>query len=351
MNEEEILVTASDNIPYSEIEKQFGIVDSQIVVGANIFRDVFASWRDLFGGETKGYKKDIDKMKKAAMQSIREQAIDKGGNAVLALKIDLDELSGGGKSMFMLNIYGTAVKLKESVFESSNHIDKVNELEINEIEFFKERNKIARKINEAIDITRDVNLDSISKYDLWDQRIASEVLAHSFTANYVLKENFSEIPLSFIEEFLKENIHKIKPDYWDLVYSNFNEKDWFNHQFLYDLIQDENYIKRFRALKLCTLKKKSYKRDEIKSFEILGDFLVNKFDSSVKKREVNKVIGIAKVYVCPYCLQENKMKNSECECGRSKFGFINSGNTPKSIGNYLLEMANAMKTAFSQYNK
>ncbi|HAW81197.1 MAG TPA: hypothetical protein DCX27_16735, partial [Balneola sp.] len=42
-----ILITTSDNIPFSQIEKHLGMVDSQIVVGANLFSDVFAGFRDL----------------------------------------------------------------------------------------------------------------------------------------------------------------------------------------------------------------------------------------------------------------------------------------------------------------
>jgi len=81
MKKENILITTSDNFASNKIKAQYGIVDSQIVVGANLFRDVFSSFRDIFGGETKGYKKDINKMKKAALDSIKEQASDYGANA------------------------------------------------------------------------------------------------------------------------------------------------------------------------------------------------------------------------------------------------------------------------------
>ncbi|MFN1836290.1 heavy metal-binding domain-containing protein [Balneola sp. MJW-20] len=50
-------------------------------------------------------------MKVAAMKELERKAKRKGANAVIALKMDLDEVSGGGKSMFMLNVIGTAVKM------------------------------------------------------------------------------------------------------------------------------------------------------------------------------------------------------------------------------------------------
>lgn len=51
-----ILITTTDNIPFSQIENHLGMVDSQIVIGANLFSDVFAGFRDLFGGEVKDTK-------------------------------------------------------------------------------------------------------------------------------------------------------------------------------------------------------------------------------------------------------------------------------------------------------
>ncbi|MDZ7692493.1 MAG: heavy metal-binding domain-containing protein [Balneolaceae bacterium] len=142
MNQDQILLTSSDNFPLSEIQRQFGVVDSQIVIGANIFRDVFSSFRDVFGGETKGYKKDLDKLKKAAFQEIKKQAKEFGANAVISLRLDLDEVSGGGKSMFMLNAYGSAVSLKESVFKQEEKRNTINEISVDHIEYFKKRNNL-----------------------------------------------------------------------------------------------------------------------------------------------------------------------------------------------------------------
>lgn len=351
MGQDQILLTSSDNIPHSKIERQFGVVDSQIVIGANIFRDVFSSFRDVFGGEAKGYKKDLDKMKKAAFYEIKEKAKDYGANAIISLRLDLDEISGGGKSMFMINAYGSAVKLEESFLAKEEKTSTIEEVSSEDIQYHKERNSIKKKIENAEEIAKEVSLNKISKYDLWDRDVALNVLKYTEMPSGILKNNFSEIPVEFIEDFLKDDIHKLHRTFWNLVFDDFNERNWFNYEFLSELLQDENYLKRFRALRLCVLKKNSYRREEIEKFEELGNFLLSDFDTSVESREVSKLIGSKNVYTCPYCLRDAPLeKDKTCECRRNKFGFKTSNNTPESIADYYLQTAKAMKSAFSQYN-
>lgn len=327
------------------------MVDSQIVIGANIFRDVFSSFRDIFGGETKGYKKDLHKMKKAAFSEIKEQAKNHGANAIISLRLDLDEVSGGGKSMFMLNAYGSAVKLEESFLAKEKETSTIEEVSFEDIQYYRERNALKKKIENAEEIAKEVNLSNISKYDLWDRNVALNVLKHSDTASRNLENNFSEIPAEFIEDFLREDIHKLHLNFWSLVFNDFNERNWFNYEFLSELLQEENYLKRFRALKLCVIKKNSYRREEIEKLEKLGNFLHSDFDTSVESREVSKMIGSKNVYTCPYCLRDTPLKKDRnCDCGRNKFGFKTSEYTPESIADYFLQTANAMKSAFSQYN-
>ena len=213
MNQDNILVTSSDNIPFSEIEQQFGVVDSQIVVGANIFRDTFAGIRDIFGGETKGYKKDINKMKAAALSNVKDQAIQKGANAIIALKIDLDELSGGNKSMFMMNIYGSAVKLSETALESSADSEEMPEVVQDDIDYFKKKSNLRVKIDQADYILNNIQLSSISKFSLWNKDTVQRVLDEYYKAGYETRNNFQKhldnIPVELVEYYLANNFDQI----------------------------------------------------------------------------------------------------------------------------------------------
>lgn len=354
MNQDKLLVTSSDNIPYEEIDQQYGIVDSQIVVGANIFRDAFAGFRDLFGGETKGYKKDIDKMKAAALSNIKSQAKEKGANAIISLKIDLDELSGGNKSMFMMNVYGSAVKLKQSALESTAESSDIAELSFEEINYFKKRSKLKSKIDKVDNIIREIDLKLLSEYSLWEKEIVKKVLNDYENSHSHIREKFQEhideIPLQFIEEYLSNNFDEIKRSLWDRIYNTFESRNWFNYDFLKTNLKDQNHIKRFRALQLCNIEKNLYEKEDANQHQELAHFISNDFDSTIPTEIVTKMINKKEVYICPNCLKQTDTSRSYCECGANNLGLEPVDLTIESISNDLLETAKAIEMAFKDIN-
>jgi uncharacterized protein YbjQ (UPF0145 family) len=345
MSKEDILISTSDNYTSSEIKAQYGVVDSQIVVGANIFRDVFAGFRDLFGGETKGYKKDLDKMKKAALNSIKEKATDFGANAIISLRLDLDEVSGGGKSMFMINAYGTAVKLEESAYKQEKVDLSPSEISIDDIEFYKQKNRTKNLIQQSDNVASDVKFEAITKFDLWDKETTLNVLKNVEDAHYgleELEENIDDIPSKHIEDFLQRHLSEIKLQYWNIIYNTLSNRNWCNDEVLLELLKHDNHIVRFRALRLSGITKDYYKKEDTSSLKRLATFLNSDFDPSVDTKQVDKMIGNKEVYTCPYCLRETKT-NNKCECGNNKYGLKSS--THEDIANHLIEISEAIDTA------
>ena len=81
----------------------------------NIFRDFFAGIRDIFGGRSAATQTVLRDARKAALSELRREALMVGGDAVIAIDLDYQELSGGGKNgMLMIVASGTAIKLKPS---------------------------------------------------------------------------------------------------------------------------------------------------------------------------------------------------------------------------------------------
>lgn len=105
----DVLVTTTSSLEGWQIHEYLSPVSSHIVAGTNIFSDLFASISDIFGGRSASYQKQLQKINNAAIQELQKQTINLGGNCVLAARIDHDEISGGGKSMFMVTASGTAV--------------------------------------------------------------------------------------------------------------------------------------------------------------------------------------------------------------------------------------------------
>ena len=89
------------------ISQYLGVVTGEAILGANIVKDFFAGIRDIVGGRSAAYEKELQKARVIAFEEMDEQAEALGANAILG--IDLDYETVGGGSMLMVAISGTAV--------------------------------------------------------------------------------------------------------------------------------------------------------------------------------------------------------------------------------------------------
>jgi len=115
-----IITTTTNSIEGAIIEKYIDIVSTNVVVGTNFFSDFGASLTDIFGGLSETYQLKLQKIYKIGIDKIKIKASNLGANAILGISIDFDEVSGKGKSMFMISINGTAVKVQ---FKDENKIE------------------------------------------------------------------------------------------------------------------------------------------------------------------------------------------------------------------------------------
>ena len=105
---DDVIVATTNDLPGYEVQEVYGEVFGIIVRSRNIFGNVGASFRTIFGGEVKGYTKLLADSREHALQRLREAAAAKGANAVLAFRFDSGDI---GNIMNEVAAYGTAVKV------------------------------------------------------------------------------------------------------------------------------------------------------------------------------------------------------------------------------------------------
>jgi uncharacterized protein YbjQ (UPF0145 family) len=81
------------------------------VMGTNMFRDMFAGLRDIVGGRSGAYEKELKHAKQIAVEEMVEEARELGADAIVGVDLDYEHLGGGNRSMLMVSANGTAVKL------------------------------------------------------------------------------------------------------------------------------------------------------------------------------------------------------------------------------------------------
>jgi len=102
-----MLVLTTPNIEGKRITQYVGLVTGEAILGANVFRDLFAGIRDIVGGRSAAYEQELRRAKDIAMQEMIELAASLGANGVVG--IDLDYETVGNGSMLMVSACGTAV--------------------------------------------------------------------------------------------------------------------------------------------------------------------------------------------------------------------------------------------------
>ena len=104
-----MIVTTTHELQGYKVEHYYGIVVGEAVMGANVFRDLFASIKDIVGGRSGSYEDVLTKARKIAFSEIETEARTHGANAVIGIDIDY-QIVGDKGSMLMVSIAGTAVK-------------------------------------------------------------------------------------------------------------------------------------------------------------------------------------------------------------------------------------------------
>mgnify|MGYP001566825628 FL=1 len=106
-----VTVTTTPNIEGKKITAYRGIVTGEAIMGANIFKDLFAGIRDIVGGRSATYERELRRAREMAMEEIKIAAAEMGANAVVGIDIDYETV-GGNASMLMVTVSGTAVVLQ-----------------------------------------------------------------------------------------------------------------------------------------------------------------------------------------------------------------------------------------------
>ncbi len=103
-----MIVTTTALVEGHPVREYKGIVTGEVIVGANIFRDLFASVRDIVGGRSGSYEDVLARARKQALEEMEAEAQRLGANAVIGVDIDYEVLGANG-SMLMVSCSGTAV--------------------------------------------------------------------------------------------------------------------------------------------------------------------------------------------------------------------------------------------------
>jgi uncharacterized protein YbjQ (UPF0145 family) len=101
-------LTTTPSIEGKRITRYCGVIAGEAILGANLFKDLFAGIRDLVGGRSGTYERELQRAREIALEELTQRAVDLGANAVIGIDIDY-EIMGKENGMLMVSASGTAV--------------------------------------------------------------------------------------------------------------------------------------------------------------------------------------------------------------------------------------------------
>lgn len=107
-----MLLTTTPSVEGHRISRYCGIVTGEAILGANVFKDLFAGIRDIVGGRSATYEKELQRARDIALRELEERAAQLGATAVVGIDLDYEVL-GQGNGMLMVSASGTAVVIEQ----------------------------------------------------------------------------------------------------------------------------------------------------------------------------------------------------------------------------------------------
>jgi uncharacterized protein YbjQ (UPF0145 family) len=107
--EDFMLITTTPALEGKSVTNYYGLVSGEAILGANIFKDIFAHIRDIVGGRAGAYEKELREAKEIAIQEMVERAKALGANAVIGVDLDYETIGISSGNMLMVSASGTAV--------------------------------------------------------------------------------------------------------------------------------------------------------------------------------------------------------------------------------------------------
>lgn len=108
-----MITTTTNSVEGHTVVAYLGICAGEAILGANVFKDFFASITDIVGGRSGTYEKELKRARDTAMEELILQAEEIGGNAVIGIDLDYEVIEGGNGNMLMVSASGTVVKIEK----------------------------------------------------------------------------------------------------------------------------------------------------------------------------------------------------------------------------------------------
>jgi uncharacterized protein YbjQ (UPF0145 family) len=335
LSPKQVLVVTTSDLGDLKITNYLKPVSAHVVAGTNVFSDLAASLTDFFGGRSGSYQKQLASLYDEAIERIKFSAFELGANCVLGLKVDIDEISGKNKAMFMITAVGTAAiaevsNKSQQLFGSDVKLENVS---VEKINTHRRKNQVIKESNaEYWGITDDI-WDFISDNQIEEVFPALIRKYKGFLTNLQVDEakNFFKKIMAYLERFpedkkrdiiylavFNENDEKVARDLSLLI----NEYRLLDLKLVYNVLVNDDFENQKKVLRMLTYDKPFYNKEDIADLEkikvLIGEKFKEKGIRSMRKQLLSS--KEKEVWLCD-CGQSGDIDAHCTKCGKDIYGF------------------------------
>ena len=328
-----ILVTTTSSLDGWKITNYIGVVTSHVVAGTGFFSDFKAGFTDIFGGRSETYRKQLESIDNEAIAELKSKATKLGGNALIGLSIDHDEIGGQGKQMFMCTAQATVIQAIESDSDQKEAIPNNNYVEASSIDNLLKRKEILTRINSS-GATWPYPQNDEWKY-LCEQR-AIEFLP--WIVNKLAdpqgrhKSNFPETFINdargFISLFPPEETQESlcrsvgtsnEPSNLISIIDSLNLLDL---SVVKSLLDSPDFLTAKRAVALIKCNKSGYTHSDLHELINIRNKIDSRFTQVAEFKTTKGLFGKnSEIWKCPECTRTVEASSTICQCLTDYYGF------------------------------
>lgn len=337
MISDNIKVTTTNNLDGWEITEYLKPISSHVVAGTNIFSDAFAGISDIFGGRSKSYQNQIASINNEAINLLKEKAIELNADCIIGLSLDQEQISGKGKSMFMVTACGTAIKANTTNDKklSNQSNKKLNKIGIDELRRKEKVNNILDLLNNDEIIMKDNSYLKYIKEEHWKVIIENKIIEAAKPVVLELvssrcqnksykyaKEYFSRLPIKNTKKILYQELisgERAYPFIKGVIQDNY----LIDYSYIIDLIETENDDKMDIVIELLKFDKMEYNTEDLSKMNEIINEINTIYSKSPEIITKDKMFSSkpTKMWKCIKCGHENNSDIKYCVvCNRNKQG-------------------------------
>lgn len=348
MQAKNVKVSTTSGFDSVKIEEYLEPITAHVVVGMNFFKDFLSGFSDIFGGKSRTYQNTLASINEEVINELRKKAYSIGGNCVLGLKIDNDEVSAQGKSMMMVTALGTAARADFSM----KSINITKEIKSNNIsnEYFNLLNQKKQYIKKSKDNTLEIDdsfwefvkknsLNELSDYILQKYIYFIETCQEyqkddlNKFANHV-SEYFSIIDTEYALNCLYNKIEEELPSIvQNRIINIVTEIKLIDYSKIINLIKHSEFSIQKIGVQLSQAEKFVYEKSDIQLLDELINLISTTFQPRGEKTTKKKALSSKEkeIWVCE-CEKENSEESKYCSsCHKDIYGFFEKEKNPINV--------------------